>query len=339
MLRDQFRLKRELQRLRSAKLADKDNQAALESLREKLDRSIAKRRSREENLPETNIDSTLPIFERRDEIIETIQKNQVVIISGETGSGKSTQLPLMCLQAGFGTGGIIGHTQPRRIAARGVASRIAHQIKRPLGEEVGFKIRFADQTQDRTYIKLMTDGILLAETQSDRFLEQYSLIIVDEAHERSLNIDFLLGYLKKVLTKRKDLRLIITSATIDTQRFADHFTQTADHPVPIISVEGRTFPVEIRYQPPEEASDLGREKTEIEEHTVRVCREVASLDDGDMLVFLPTEGDIRSLNKKLRAAHLPGRQTEILPLYARLSTDQQNQIFQPGKKKTHCSCN
>ena len=333
MLRDQFRLKRELQRLRNAKLADKDTQVVLESLRERLDRSIAKRRSREENLPKTNIDPTLPIFERHDEIIETIQKNQVVIISGETGSGKSTQLPLMCLQAGFGTGGIIGHTQPRRIAARGVASRIAHQIKRPLGEEVGFKIRFADQTQDRTYIKLMTDGILLAETQSDRFLEQYSLIIVDEAHERSLNIDFLLGYLKKVLTKRKDLRLIITSATIDTQRFADHFTQTVDHPVPIISVEGRTFPVEIRYQPPEETSDLGREKTEIEEHTVRVCRELASLDDGDMLVFLPTEGDIRSLNKKLRAAHLPGRQTEILPLYARLSTDQQNQIFQPGKKR------
>eukprot|EP01047_Picozoa_sp_COSAG01_P016527 COSAG01_NODE_850_length_13122_cov_10.883821_6_plen_1286_part_00 len=333
MLRDQFRLKREIQRHKSGQANGKINQATLVTLQEKLAHSIAKRRGRAENLPEIKIDQTLPIFERRDEIIETIQNNQVVIISGETGSGKSTQLPLMCLQAGFGTGGLIGHTQPRRIAARGVASRIAHQIKRPLGEEVGFKIRFADQTQDRTYIKLMTDGILLAETQSDRFLEQYSLIIVDEAHERSLNIDFLLGYLKKILAKRKDLRLIITSATIDTQRFADHFTQTADHPVPIISVEGRTFPVEIRYQPPEEVSQIGQEKTEIEEHTVRVCRELAALDDGDMLVFLPTEGDIRSLNKKLRAARLPGRQTEILPLYARLSTDQQNQIFQPGKKR------
>lgn len=333
MLRDQFRLKREIRRLQSEQAGGKFSRAALVSFQEKLAQSIAKRRSREENLPATSIDQSLPIFERRDEIIETIQNNQVVIISGETGSGKSTQLPLMCLQAGFGASGIIGHTQPRRIAARGVAARIAHQIKRPLGEEVGFKIRFADQTQDRTYIKLMTDGILLAETQSDRFLEQYSLIIVDEAHERSLNIDFLLGYLKKILAKRTDLRLIITSATIDTQRFADHFTQNKDNSVPIISVEGRTFPVEIRYQPPEEVSQIGREKTEIEEHTVRVCRELASLDDGDILVFLPTEGDIRSLNKKLRAVHLPGRQTEILPLYARLSTDQQNQIFQPGKKR------
>lgn len=333
MLRDQFRLKREIRRLHNAQASEKPNQAALESLQKRLALSIANRCSREENLPETSIDQSLPIFERRDEIIETIQNNQVVIISGETGSGKSTQLPLMCLQAGFGASGMIGHTQPRRIAARGVAARIAQQIRRPLGEEVGFKIRFADQTQDRTYIKLMTDGILLAETQSDRFLEQYSLLIVDEAHERSLNIDFLLGYLKKILAKRKDLRLIITSATIDTQRFADHFTQTKDNPVPIISVEGRTFPVEIRYQPPEEVSQVGREKTEIEEHTVRTCRELASLDDGDMLIFLPTEGDIRSLNKKLRATHLPGRQTEILPLYARLSTDQQNQIFQPGKKR------
>ncbi len=253
------------------------------------------------------------------------------MISGETGSGKSTQLPLMMLEAGFGVSGLIGHTQPRRIAARGVASRIAEQLKTPLGSDVGFKIRFADQTSPDSYIKLMTDGVLLAETQSDRFLNQYDLIIVDEAHERSLNIDFLLGYLKRILQKRPELRLVITSATIDTQRFAEHFTTDPDRPVPILNVEGRTYPVEVRYEPPETLAD-GRSR-ELEDHLVSTVEELAGIDDGDMLVFLPTESEIRSAAKKLRHANLPGRQTEILPLYARLSTDQQNLIFHPQKSR------
>ena len=335
MLRGQYRLRNELKRIRADFKAGKLNESRLQAFTEKVQQSVAARSARLENAPAPSIDEGLPIFEREDEIIAAIKENQVVVISGETGSGKSTQLPLMALKAGYGIGGLIGHTQPRRIAARGVAARIAQQLGTAQGTDVGFKIRFADKTSERTYVKLMTDGILLAETQGDRFLEQYDLLIVDEAHERSLNIDFLLGYLKRILAKRKDLRLIITSATIDTQRFAEHFTLNENSPVPIIDVEGRTFPVEIRYMPMDEKTDptQGNSAAEIEEHTAQVCRELAGIDNGDMLVFLPTENDIRTLNKKLRATRLPGRTTEILPLYARLSTDQQNQIFQPGKAR------
>ena len=208
MLRGRFRLKNELNRL-TKDISCKDEpkkQAALAKLNsvgENISKSVATFETRKQRLPEAKVDESLPIFERRDEIISAIQQNQVVVISGETGSGKSTQLPLMALQAGFGVAGLIGHTQPRRIAARGVAARIAQQMGSAQGTDVGYKIRFADKTSERTYIKLMTDGILLAETQSDRFLEQYDLIIVDEAHERSLNIDFLLGYLKQILAKTK----------------------------------------------------------------------------------------------------------------------------------------
>ncbi len=335
MLRDRFRIRNQLKRIQADEARGQRVSDQLARLGEQVARSSALRDLRQEKLPQPKIDTELPIFERREEIIETIRNHQVVVISGETGSGKSTQLPLMAIQAGFGVGGMIGHTQPRRIAARGVAARIAQQLGSPQGTDVGFKIRFADKTNERTYVKLMTDGILLAETQSDRFLEQYELIIVDEAHERSLNIDFLLGYLKRITSNRRDLRLVITSATIDTQRFADHFTADEQLPVPIIDVEGRTFPVEIRYRPPEDNAVTGADggKTELEDHTVSVCRELAAIDDGDMLVFLPTEGDIRTVNKKLRAAKLPGRTTEILPLYARLSTDQQNRIFQPGNQR------
>ncbi|MCL4140929.1 UNVERIFIED_CONTAM: hypothetical protein GTU68_006497, partial [Idotea baltica] len=282
-------------------------------------------------MPQTQVDSDLPIHERQEEIMAAVRNHQVVVISGETGSGKSTQLPLMMMAAGYGVGGFIGHTQPRRIAARGVAARIAQQINSPIGTDVGFKIRFDDKTSEKSYVKLMTDGILLAETQTDRFLEQYDMIIVDEAHERSLNIDFLLGYLKRILERRKDFRLVITSATIDTERFAEHFTVDEKNPVPIIDVEGRTFPVEIQYNPPETLAD-GTFR-DAEDHLVSVCEELTRSDDGDMLIFLPTERDIRSASKKLRAAKLTGRKTEILPLYARLSTDQQNQIFQPGKAR------
>jgi len=352
MLRDQHRLRQQLQRLKGeagkgktsqAKLsklagnspantnAETDVDPRLKQLTDRLQESIKLREARTAAFPTVAVDETLPIFERQAEIIETIQNNQVVVISGETGSGKSTQLPLMAMLAGYGTSGMIGHTQPRRIAARGVAARIADQMKSNVGKEVGFKIRFDDKTSSTSYVKLMTDGILLAETQTDRFLDQYEMIIVDEAHERSLNIDFLLGYLKRILTKRKDFRLVITSATIDTERFAAHFTTDPKRPVPIINVEGRTYPVEIRYQPPETLGD--GTAADAEEHLVNVCRELANIDDGDMLVFLPTEADIRRATDKLNAARLPGRTTEVLPLYARLSTDKQNQIFQPGKAR------
>ncbi|MDG1875025.1 MAG: helicase-related protein, partial [Mariniblastus sp.] len=330
MLRGRHRLQSELTRLKSDQKKNLDIHERLQQFAERLHASISQRQTRLDQVPQPEVDKDLPIFERESEIIDAIQQNQIVVISGETGSGKSTQLPLIALKAGFGISGVIGHTQPRRIAARGVASRIAQQIGTPQGTDVGFKIRFADKTGEQTYIKLMTDGILLAETQSDRFLEQYDLIIVDEAHERSLNIDFLLGYLTQILSKRKDLRLVITSATIDTERFAKHF-ETEDRPVPIINVEGRTYPVEIKYQPPE-VTDEGNAK-EMDEHIVACCRELAAIDNGDMLVFLPTESDIRTVNKKLRATRLPGPQTEILPLYARLSTDQQNLIFQPGRQR------
>ena len=318
MLRERFRFKNALKRLRADQKKNIDVQSRLEDLAKQVTESFTRRENRLASVPTAKVDQDLPIFERQTEIIEAIQQHQVTVISGETGSGKSTQLPLMALNAGFGVSGLIGHTQPRRIAARGVAARIASQIGTPQGTDVGFKIRFDDKTSQKTYIKLMTDGILLAETQSDRFLEQYDLIIVDEAHERSLNIDFLMGYLKQILAKRKDLKLIITSATIDTERFAEHFTFSADSPVPIINVEGRTYPVEVRYQPPDETSD--GKPAEMDEHIVSVCRELASVDDGDMLIFLPTESDIRNVSKKLRSTRLPGRQTEVLPLYARLST-------------------
>jgi len=331
MLRERFRFKSALKRIRADQKKGLDVQSRLEDLSKRITESVTRRENRLASVPAAEVDQDLPIFERQTEIIEAIQQHQVTVISGETGSGKSTQLPLMALKAGFGVGGLIGHTQPRRIAARGVAARIAGQIGTAQGTDVGFKIRFDDKTSEKTYIKLMTDGILLAETQSDRFLEQYDLIIIDEAHERSLNIDFLMGYLKQILAKRKDLKLIITSATIDTQRFAEHFTFSDDSPVPIINVEGRTYPVEVRYQPPEETSD--GKPAEMDEHIVSVCRELASVDDGDMLIFLPTESDIRNVNKKLRSTRLPGRQTEVLPLYARLSTDQQNLIFKPGKAR------
>ena len=259
-----------------------------------------------------------------------IRENQVLVISGETGSGKSTQLPLIALEAGFGIAGAIGHTQPRRIAARGVSARISQQLGTAQGTAVGFKIRFDDKTSAGTYVKLMTDGILLAETQTDRFLDQYDLIIIDEAHERSLNIDFLIGSLTRILSKRPDLRLIITSATINTESFARHFEETTGKKVPIISVEGRTYPVDIIYRPQE--SDDPR-MGDLADHIADTCQHLADEDSGDMLIFLPTEGEILSVAKKLRNTQLKGPATEVLPLYARLTNEQQNLIFTPGAKR------
>lgn len=284
--------------------------------------------ARIERFPKPQLDATLPVAERADEIREALAAHQVVILSGETGSGKSTQLPLIALQLGIGKRGLIGHTQPRRLAARGVAARLAQQLGSPLGNDVGFKIRFTDQTSDRTFIKLMTDGILLAETQSDRWLENYELLIIDEAHERSLNIDFLLGYLKQLLARRNDFKLVITSATIDTARFAEHFADRTGQPAPVIHVAGRTYPVDILYRPLNETQDDDEETLD---SVVEQCRELLIQESGDILVFLPTEGEILNAAKKLRGASLPGRggPVEILPLYARLSTEQQNLIFAP----------
>ncbi|MCH2178948.1 MAG: DEAD/DEAH box helicase, partial [Mariniblastus sp.] len=320
MQRDQFRIGQAIRKLKNRSLKSDEFQKLLNQTQLQLSESCQIRQTRVAQSPITKLDETLPIFERRDEITQAMRDHQVVVISGETGSGKSTQLPLIGLAAGFGTRGMIGHTQPRRIAARGVAARIAQQLKTPLGQQVGFKIRFDDKTNRETYIKLMTDGILLAETQNDRFLDQYDLIIIDEAHERSLNIDFLLGFIRRILPKRPDLRIIITSATIDTKRFAEHFTFHLDRPAPVINVEGRTFPVDTRYL------DISAD-TDENDAVIDAVQELSRIDSGDMLIFLPTENDIRIVSRKLKGASLPGRQTDILPLYARLSTDQQNLIF------------
>ncbi len=288
-------------------------------------------------------DPELPICLRKDEIAEAIQKNQVVVICGETGSGKSTQIPKICLELGYGRKKKIGHTQPRRIAARSVATRIAEELHTPLGQGVGYKIRFTDQTGPMTRIKLMTDGILLAESQTDPLFHQYDVIIIDEAHERSLNIDFLLGILKRVLHKRRDLKLIITSATIDANKFAEHFS-TYTTRVPVIEVSGRAWPIDILYRPvdPRERSEMETEGASHHAETdedawertfFAAVDELAQYGRGDMLVFMPTEHDIFETAKLLKHHHIPGddaaRKTEILPLYARLPSSEQQKIFHP----------
>ena len=226
----------------------------LQRLAELVATSQAEVAQRRDNIPVIEYPD-LPVSARREEIANTIRDHQVVVIAGETGSGKTTQLPKICLELGRGSHGLIGHTQPRRIAARTVASRIAEELHTSLGDKVGYQVRFNDQSSDNTYIKLMTDGILLAEIQNDRFLSRYDTIIIDEAHERSLNIDFLLGYLKQILHKRPDLKIIITSATIDVERFSKHFASDDGKPASIIEVSGRTYPVDVLYRPPLEGQD------------------------------------------------------------------------------------
>lgn len=345
MLSDRFRLRRSLDSVQRAAKAKKPFDRNLKRLTDSLEKSIELRQKRVANVPEVNLNEELPIAGRRDEIVEAIEKNQVVIICGETGSGKSTQLPLICLGMGRGVEGVIGHTQPRRIAARSVAARVADELGSSVGKSVGFKVRFTDATGPETYVKLMTDGILLAETQGDRFFEQYDTIIIDEAHERSLNIDFLLGRLRQILPKRPDLKVIITSATIDAERFAEHFG-TANNPAPVIEVSGRTYPVEIRYRPPfdseskddEDASskkqpqNRRRAEADMQAAVLDACDELISEGPGDILIFMPTERDIHETAKSLRGRLLgsrsKGQKTDILPLYARLSTKEQNRIFQ-----------
>ncbi|WP_234788651.1 ATP-dependent RNA helicase HrpA [Mycolicibacterium iranicum] len=281
----------------------------------------------------------LPVSERRDEIAAAITANQVVIVAGETGSGKTTQLPKICLELGRGIRGTIGHTQPRRLAARTVAARIADELGTPLGEAVGYTVRFTDQASDRTLVKLMTDGILLAEVQRDRRLLRYDTLIIDEAHERSLNIDFLLGYLRQLLPRRPDLKVIVTSATIEPERFAQFFAGA-----PIVEVSGRTYPVEIRYRPleitvpsagAEDPDDPDHEvvRTELRDPTEAIIDAVAELEAeprGDVLVFLSGEREIRDTAEALRAVTDPSH-TEVLPLYARLPTAEQQKVFQPGR--------
>lgn len=312
MISDRFHLQKAWQRCQKTPDA-----VALEKLLQRLQHSLNKAQARAAKLPKIAYPD-LPVSANRGDIKAAIAQHQVVIIAGETGSGKTTQLPKMCLELGRGIHGLIAHTQPRRLAARSVATRIAEECETPLGEAIGFKIRFSDQANDNTLVKLMTDGILLAEIQHDRYLSQYDTIIIDEAHERSLNIDFLLGYLKQLLPKRPDLKLIITSATIDPERFAQHFSNA-----PIISVSGRTYPVEIRYRP---LTD-GEEEMDMGQGLIAAVNELRSEKRGDILVFLSGEREIRETQSLLQKQQWRG--IEVIPLFARLSAAEQNKIFAP----------
>ena len=281
---------------------------------------------RRASVPAITYPEELPVSQRRDEIRKAIDEHQVIVLCGETGSGKTTQLPKICLELGRGVRGLIGHTQPRRIAARSVAARVAEELgSRDL---VGYKVRFGDSTGPRNLIKLMTDGILLAETQNDRALLAYDTIIIDEAHERSLNIDFMLGYLRTLLPRRPDLKVIVTSATIDPERFARHFAK-GGRPAPIITVSGRTFPVDTRYRPPGE-EDLDERDEAFQNHIVDAVQEVCAETDGDVLVFLSGEREIRETAETLSGRKFPGPQPlHVLPLFARLGAEEQQRVFQP----------
>ena len=333
MLRDAVRLGRRLDGL--AKIRGEDAQgAALADITiavEQAEQRVARRRSA---LPVIRYPEDLPVAQRRDDLLAAIRDNQVVIVAGETGSGKTTQLPKICLELGRGVRGLIGHTQPRRLAARSVAERIAEELGTPLGETVGYQVRFTEQVSDTSLVKIMTDGILLAEIQHDRQLQRYDTIIIDEAHERSLNIDFLLGYLKRLLPRRPDLKLIITSATIDPGRFSRHFDDA-----PILEVSGRTYPVEVRYRPlAEEIGGPGHDATEenMRDQITAVCDAVGELQaegPGDILVFLSGEREIRDTADALQRLVTSGRlrDTEIMPLYARLSAAEQHRVFSPSR--------
>ncbi|MCK4675006.1 MAG: ATP-dependent RNA helicase HrpA, partial [Gammaproteobacteria bacterium] len=329
MLRDVFRFRRRLQKIKQAKSVDKQAHAQkVAQLTKEINQSIDSAELRKQNLPLITYPDVLPIAQKSDLIKKTILENQVTILCGETGSGKTTQLPKVCLDIGLGIRGKIGHTQPRRLAARAVSLRIAEELNTEPGNEVGFKVRFSDQSNDKSYIKLMTDGILLAECNHDPFLNQYDTIIIDEAHERSLNIDFLLGYLKRLIKKRKDLKIIITSATIDPDRFSKHFNNA-----PVINVTGRTYPVELRYRPYKSAESETNKS--LQDGIIEAVNELSKIDRGDILVFLSGERDIRetadALAKEVHNRALDN--TEVLPLLARLSNAEQNRIFHPSNKR------
>ena len=323
------RLRRRLSGLRHRQRQGKPIDRALQALQQQLSAAQQRLAARQARLPKPSFDEALPISQRRDGIANALQNHQVIVVCGETGSGKTTQLPKICLQLGLGLRGLIGHTQPRRIAARAVTARLQTELNDQSKQLVGYKIRFSDRTHPDAFIKLMTDGILLAETQGDRLLEQYEVIIVDEAHERSLNIDFLLGYLKRLLPQRPDLKVIITSATIDPERFSKQFDNA-----PIIEVSGRSYPVEVRYRPLLSEDEDQRDLDQQEAITAAVDELCAGGPEntGDILVFLSGEREIRETAETLRKHKL--RDTEILPLYARLSASEQNRAFQshPGRR-------
>ena len=319
MLRDQQRLGRRLDGARRIRKPEA-RAAVLEEIAEEVTRAELRVADRRAAVPAITYPEELPVSQKKDAILEAVRDHQVVIVAGETGSGKTTQIPKICLELGRGVKGLIGHTQPRRIAARTVAERIAEELRSPLGESVGWKVRFTDQVSKDTHVKLMTDGILLAEIQTDRELRQYDTIIIDEAHERSLNIDFLLGYLARLLPRRPDLKVVITSATIDPERFSRHFGDA-----PIVEVSGRTYPVEVRYRP---LLEEGGEDSDRDQITA-ICDAVDELraeGPGDILVFLSGEREIRDTADALNKKKLPA--TEVLPLYARLSHAEQHRVFQ-----------
>lgn len=313
---DASRIRRRLFKLHKEADSDKKTQE-LAKLAEQAQAAFEKVEQRLKARPRINYPDNLPVSGMREDIAKAISANQVVIIAGETGSGKTTQLPKICLELGLGSRGFIGHTQPRRLAARSVASRVAEELQSPLGEVVGFKVRFADALKSESYIKLMTDGILLAELTSDRYLDQYDTIIIDEAHERSLNIDFILGYLKQILKKRPDLKIIITSATIDVERFSKHFNNA-----PIIEVSGRTYPVETRYRPLVQDTEADLDQIE---GIFAAVDELVAEGLGDILIFMNGEREIRDTAEQLNRRNY--RDTEILPLYARLSYGEQSKVF------------
>ncbi|GLZ28257.1 ATP-dependent helicase [Lentzea sp. NBRC 105346] len=313
MLRDQRALGRRIDGIRRIKDPAKRT-TIVEKIAREIDEAELKLQVRRESVPAIRYPEELPVSQRKQDILDAIANHQVVIVAGETGSGKTTQLPKICLELGRGIKGQIGHTQPRRLAARTVAERVAEELNTDLGSTVGYKVRFTDQSGDDTLVKLMTDGILLAEIQTDRSLSRYDTIIIDEAHERSLNVDFLLGYLKQLLPKRPDLKLIITSATIDPERFSRHFGDA-----PIVEVSGRTYPVEVRYRPIDEDDDQTQ-------GIIDAVHELQNEGPGDILVFLSGEREIRDTADALKAEDL--RNTEILPLYARLSVGEQHRVFQ-----------
>ncbi|HBM29285.1 MAG TPA: ATP-dependent RNA helicase HrpA, partial [Halomonas sp.] len=335
MLRDQERLSRRVAGLRRRQRENKPIDRGLNEVEREVDKAKQLLAQRESLRVTLDYPAELPVVERREDILTAIRDHQVVVVAGETGSGKTTQLPKMCLELGRGRKGLIGHTQPRRLAARSVAGRLAEELSVPLGEQVGYQVRFNDQSSPSTLVKLMTDGILLAETQHDPLLLRYDTLIIDEAHERSLNIDFLLGYLKRLLPKRPDLKVIITSATIDVERFAAHFG-SPNTPAPVVEVSGRTFPVDVHYRPLVRSEEDEDDRT-LQEGILHAVREIETIErekgwlhgPRDVLVFLPGEREIRETADTLRRADLKG--TEILPLYARLSNEEQNRVFAPHR--------
>ncbi|MEV4437844.1 ATP-dependent RNA helicase HrpA [Streptomyces sp. NPDC049577] len=319
MLRDAQRLGRRLDGARRIRKPEA-RAAVLAEITAELDAAELRVEGRRAAVPAITYPEQLPVSQKKDDILAAIRDHQVVIVAGETGSGKTTQIPKICLELGRGVRGLIGHTQPRRLAARTVAERVAEELRTPLGEAVGWKVRFTDQVGGDTLVKLMTDGILLAEIQTDRELRQYDTIIIDEAHERSLNIDFLLGYLAQLLPRRPDLKVVITSATIDPERFSRHFGDA-----PIVEVSGRTYPVEVRYRPLLEENSEDTDRDQI----TAICDAVDELQKegpGDILVFLSGEREIRDTADALEKKKL--RMTEVLPLYARLSHAEQHRVFQ-----------